>query len=125
MIPYYIGRVGKDAETRYTTGGTAVTGFSVAFDSGYGDNKKTLWFDCSAWGERFEKLAEYIKKGDNIGVAGEIGEREHSGKTYKTLKVSDVKLLAAKRESSNTKPQRQSRGQQSAQDSFDDDLPPF
>lgn len=127
MIPYYIGRVGKDAVTRHTSGGKPVTGFSVAFDSGYGDAKQTLWFDCNAWGERYEKLAEYIKKGDNIGVAGEIGEREHEGKTYKTLRVSDVKLLGNKREGAQAS-QRQTRGPQSAPasaETFDDDSIPF
>jgi len=122
LIPYYIGRVGKDAETRFTSGGKPVTGFSVAFDSGYGDAKQTLWFDCNAWGERYEKLAEYIKKGDNIGVAGEIGEREHNGKIYKTLRVSDVKLLGAKREGNSS--QRSSAlapSTRAPSDSFADD----
>ena len=127
MIPDYIGRVGKDAVTRHTSGGKPVTGFSVAFDSGYGDSKQTLWFDCNAWGERYEKLAEYIKKGDNIGVAGEIGEREHEGKTYKTLRVSDVKLLSSKRDASANNSQRSTGNPKQADASngegaaFDDD----
>lgn len=93
-----IGRVGKDAQTRYTGNGNAVTGWSLAVDNGFGDKKQTVWFDCSAWGERFTKVAEYIKKGDRLGVTGEVGTREHDGKTYVTLNVRDVALLAAKKE---------------------------
>lgn len=92
-----IGRIGRDAETRFTSNGKAVTGFSLAVDSGWGDNKKTTWFDCSGWGERFQKVAEFIKKGDRLGVTGEIGTREHEGKTYVTLDVKDVTLLGEKK----------------------------
>jgi len=93
-----IGRIGKDAAVRYTSSGAAVTGWSVAIDTGFGDKKTTTWLDCSAWGERFTKVSEYIRKGDRIGVTGEIGTREHDGKTYVTLNVRDVTLLGEKRE---------------------------
>ena len=92
----FIGRCGKDAVTRLTQGGKAVTGWSVAVDTGFGDSKTTTWVDCNAWGERYTKIAEYIKKGDRIGVCGEIGTREHDGKTYVTLNVREVTLLGNK-----------------------------
>jgi single-strand DNA-binding protein len=91
-----IGRVGRDAVTRYTQGGKAVTGWSLAVDRGWGDNKQTTWLDCTLWGERGEKLAEMIRKGDRLGVSGEIGTREHDGKTYVTLDVREVTLLGSK-----------------------------
>ena len=89
----FIGRVGRDAECRYTNGGDAVAGWSLAVDSGYGKNKSTLWIDCSLWGKRAETLAQYIRKGAQLGVQGELGKREHEGKTYLTLRVADVTLL--------------------------------
>ena len=132
-----IGRVGaKDAITRYTQAGEPVTGWSMAVDSGYGDKKQTLWIDCSAWGKRFERVAEYITKGAQLGVTGELGTREHEGKTYITLRVADVTLLGDKREgqpsaggghggSRGGAPQRQRPApatQQPADDFADDDL---
>lgn len=95
-----IGRVGKDAVTRFTQGGDPVTGFSLAVDSGFGDKKQTLWLDCSAWGKRYEGVAQYITKGSQLGVTGELGTREHEGKTYLTLRVSDVTLVGGKSEGS-------------------------
>lgn len=92
-----IGRVGRDAVTRHTTNGKAVTGWSLAIDTGFGDNKTTTWLDCSAWGDRFSKVGEHIRKGDRLGVVGEIGTREHEGKTYVTLNVRDVTLLGEKK----------------------------
>ena len=101
-----IGRVGKDATTRYTQAGKPVTGFSLAVDRGWGDNKQTVWLDCTLWGDRGVKVAEHIKKGDRLGVNGEIGTREHDGKTYVTLDVKDVTLLAAKQESGGGTPRQ-------------------
>lgn len=98
-----IGRIGRDAVTRHTANGKPVTGWAVAIETGFGDNKQTTWLDCSLWGERGEKVAAYIVKGDRIGVCGEIGTREHDGKTYVTLNVREVTLLTAKQDA----PQRQ------------------
>lgn len=91
-------RLGKDAATRYTQGGTPVTGFSAAFDKGWGDRKQTVWLDCSLWGDRGVKLAEYLTKGSQVVVEGDIGTREHDGKTYITLDVREVKLVDGKRD---------------------------
>lgn len=93
-----IGRIGKDAVTRHTQGGDSVTSWSLAVDSGYGKNKQTLWWDCSLWGKRGESVAEYLTKGAQVGVTGEVGTREHDGKTYLTLRVGDVTLVGGKAE---------------------------
>ena len=57
------GRTGKPAELRRTQNGDAVLSFSVAVDDGFGQNKKTLWFDCSVWGKRGETLKDMLPKG--------------------------------------------------------------
>lgn len=92
----FVARIGKDAVVRHTQNGKPVAGWSIAVDTGFGDNKKTLWIDCAFWGERSTKVAEYIRKGDRIGVCGEIGTREHDGKTYVTLNVRELTLLGNK-----------------------------
>ena len=72
------GRVGRDAELRFTPSGDPVLGFSLATDRGWGDNKRTVWFNCSLWGERAEKLARYITKGTALLVEGEV-EKDKKG----------------------------------------------
>ena len=72
------GRVGRDAELRYGPDGTPVLGFSLAVDRGYGDNKKTVWFACSVWGDRAEKLAQYITKGTALLVEGTVDARAYT-----------------------------------------------
>jgi single-strand DNA-binding protein len=125
-----VGRIGRDAVVRHTTNGKAVAGFSLAIESGFGDNKQTTWLDCSAWGDRFAKVAEYIKKGDRLGVSGEIATREHEGKTYITLNVRDITLLAPKRDehpAGSKSPPRgtTTTGNASQADGFEDDDIPF
>ena len=98
MIKVFLtGRLGKDAEVRQTQGG-AVAGFSVATDVGFGDRKQTLWFDCSIWGKRAESgLIQYLTKGQQVAISGELSEREHEGKVYKQIRVDDIDLMGGKK----------------------------
>jgi len=89
------GRLTKDAETR-DAGGSRVTGFSVAVDNWDGKTKGTLFFDASWWGDRGEKMAQYLTKATAVTVSGDLGTREHNGKTYLTIRVSDVTLQGGK-----------------------------
>ena len=85
------GNIGKNAEVRQA-GQSKVTGWTVAVDDGWGDKKTTIWFDCNWFGQRGEKVAQYIQKGGKITVSGELSKREHEGKTYLTVNVNDVTL---------------------------------
>lgn len=99
------GNLGKDCRTG-SAGGSAVCNFNVAVKSGYGDNEQTLWIDCALWGKQAEsRLPDYLKKGQQVAVSGELGTREHDGKTYLTMRVSNIDLIG-KREDSAT-PQQQ------------------
>lgn len=91
-----VGNLGRDAEVR-NAGGTSVAGFSVAMTSGYGEKKQTIWVDCSLWGKQAESaLPNYLKKGQQVSVSGEMGTREYEGKTYITLRVSQITLCGSK-----------------------------
>jgi single-strand DNA-binding protein len=86
------GNIGRDAETRSTPSGDKVTGFTVAVDDGFGERKRTLWFDCAIWGNRGEKLASYLTKGSKVAVSGDFSTHEKDGKTYLKVKVAEVTL---------------------------------
>lgn len=127
------GRIGKDAETRHTAGGQSVTGFSVAVDeyAGKGE-RRTLWVDCSMWGERGEKLAQYLTKGASVSVSGQVGINTFDGRngpqSKLTLRVADVTLLGGKQDRQDA-PRQQSTGGtgpvEHASDGFDDQDIPF
>ena len=95
-----IGRLGKDAEVK-TVGDKKVINFSIAVDTGYGDNKKTLWVECGKWGDN-TKVAEYLVKGGQVHVEGEPSMRqwESNGKSGVSLqlRVTDLTLVGGKSE---------------------------
>lgn len=90
-----IGRLGKDAVVRDAADQKA-TGFSLAMDDGFGDKKQTLWFDVTGWGKRYAGAAAHLLKGTQVVVTGELGEREHEGKVYKTLRLLTLDLVSSK-----------------------------
>ena len=100
------GNIGKDAETRTTQGGESVTGWSVAVEERAGNDKRTVWFDCSLWGKRGAGLAQYLTKGSRVAISGDLSTREHNGKTYLTVRASEVTLMGGgeKREHVNMPP---------------------
>lgn len=72
----FTGRLGADAELRTTQGGEKVLSFRVANDVGFGERKTTQWAECSLWGRRGEAIAQYLTKGKQVCVSGELTLRE-------------------------------------------------
>ena len=128
----FSGNLGNDCRTG-NAGGTAVVNFSVACKSGYGDKAQTNWIDCALWGNRGAALQQYLTKGQQVVVSGELGTREHDGKTYLTCRVNEVSLVGGKQQTSQAAPQQQVTPKQApAQQQrapieppidFDDDIP--
>jgi single-strand DNA-binding protein len=76
----FVGNIGNDAEVRYTADQKPITSWSVALRSGYGKSEKTNWVRCTMFGERGVKLAEYLKKGTQVAVSGEVSLNEYTNK---------------------------------------------
>lgn len=123
------GRLGRDAELRYTAGGKPVLGFAVAVDVGYGENKSTLWVDCSLWGERGERLAEYLTKGSIVTVTGEASLQTYQSagqeRTKLACRVNDVQLPPLSKDRPATQKPEAPRSTPPANHGFDEDDIPF
>lgn len=72
----FTGRLGADAELRSTQSGEKVLSFRVANDVGFGDRKTTQWVECSLWGRRGEAISQFLTKGKQVCVSGELTLRE-------------------------------------------------
>lgn len=60
------GHLGRNALLRTVTlpkGPRDVLNFSLAVRTGWGEAERTIWYDCSLWGDRAAKLAPYLLKG--------------------------------------------------------------
>lgn len=129
----FAGRLGRNAEVRHTASGKSVTGFAIAVDyyAGQGE-RKTMWVDCSMWGERGERLAPYLTKGTAISVSGQVGIQTFDGRngpqSKLTLRVATVTLLGGKQDRQDAPRQPRAGGTgpvEHASDSFDDSEIPF
>lgn len=119
------GNLGKDCR-KGEVSGTAVLNFSIGVKSGYGDKEQTLWVDCALWGKQAEsKLADYLVKGQKVAVTGELGQREHEGKNYLTLRVASIDLCGGKSDggSQAAKSSDPAPASKSAADLDDSDIP--
>lgn len=124
------GNLGKDCR-KGNVNNTAVLNFSIGVKSGYGDHEQTLWVDCALWGKQAEsKLADYLVKGQKVAVTGELGTKEHEGKTYLTLRVASIDLCGDKSGGSSQSSNQQTSSAPKADkpapapyDKFDDDIP--
>lgn len=89
-----IGHLGKDAETRFTTSGTALTRFTVATnrrvkDSQTGDwRDETDWHNIAMW--RNENLGQYLTKGKQVFIEGQLRSRSYDDKDGQKRYVTEV-----------------------------------
>jgi len=75
-----IGNLGSDPESRYTSGGHAVTELSVATNTRWKDasgleHKHTEWHRVVVWGAAAENAAKYLKKGSSVRIVGRLQTR--------------------------------------------------
>jgi single-strand DNA-binding protein len=76
-----VGRLGRDPETRFTSGGQAVCNFTMATDETYKDRngerqKRTEWHRIVMWGKLAELAQQYLKKGSLVFIEGRIQTRQ-------------------------------------------------
>lgn len=122
-----IGNLGKDVELKEVNGKT-VASFSVADKSGFGQNQQTNWYSVSIWdGLAKTNFVDYLNKGQQVMVVGELSTREYNGKTYLEIKrVYDIKLCGGQAQQSKPQqaaPQQQGYAQPKPQADLDSDLP--
>jgi len=88
-----VGRLGRDPETRFTSGGQAVCNFTMATDETYKDRngerqKRTEWHRIVLWGKLAEIAQQYLKKGHLIYIEGRIQSRQWDDQKTNTKRTS-------------------------------------
>lgn len=89
-----VGNLGRDAETKFTTGGAAVTRFAVATSRRWKDQtsgewkEETDWTNVTLW--RQENLGQYLTKGKQVYVEGRIHTRTYDDKDGKKVYATEV-----------------------------------
>jgi single-strand DNA-binding protein len=122
-----VGRLGRDAELRYTGSGKSVTSFSMAVNRRKkGGNEQTpLWLNVTIWGKLAEVLTPYLKKGKQVVVSGELDTREYEyhgeKRTSTEINAQNITLIGSRQDSAEpaNEPQELSSGTEVT----DEDIP--
>ena len=90
-----VGNLGRDAELRYTGGGTPVANFSLATTEVFKDKEgqrreETEWHRVSLMGKQAESVAEYLRKGKQIYVEGRLRTRTWDDKEGNKRTTTEV-----------------------------------
>jgi len=81
-----MGRMTRDPELKYTSGGKAYANFTLAVQKTKDDAE---FIDCVAWEKTAETIAEYFRKGRKILLQGRlnVSSYEQNGEKRKSTKV--------------------------------------
>ena len=131
-----IGRLTKDPELRYTPSGIAVCKFTLAVNRDFTNQqgeREADFINCTAFKKTAENLANYQRKGSQIGVIGRIQtgsyQRDDGTKVFTTdVMVDRVEFLGSKQNNEQQNNYGQQNNQQYNNQQINvspDDLPFF
>ena len=100
------GRLTRDGELKFTNGGFAILNFSLAsnYSKKVGDSweEQANFFDCVVLGKRGESLAQYLTKGQQVMVSGEIRqdrwEKDGEKKSRISIIANDIVLAGGQKQ---------------------------
>ena len=132
-----VGRLTRDAELKYTNTGTAIGKFSIAVNrrkrSGDQWTDEVSYFDIVLWGKTAEALNQYLQKGKQIAVSGELRQNrwEQDGQNRSKVEIiaNNVQLLGGsggRNDGQANRPAPQDSASSdtgSYSDDFEDDIP--
>lgn len=112
-----IGYVGNDPEERMTPSGKKVISFRMADNIKSGDKEETIWWRISIWGDQFDRMMPYVKKGSALIVHGEIRRKpetyqDREGHTQVSMELTATQmrfLPASQKDRPATAPSAQSQ----------------
>lgn len=88
-----VGRLTRDPDLRYTPSGVAVANFNIAVNRPFTNQqgeREADFINGVVWRRQAENLANYMKKGNLIGVDGRVQTRNYEGQDGKTVYVTEI-----------------------------------
>lgn len=102
------GRLGRDPELKTANTGLELVNFVVAVDrrAKKGEDRKTDWINCTAFGKTAAFIQNYYHKGDGITVVGRLesntSESNGERRTYWGVTVEEVEFPVGGKKQSDT-----------------------
>ena len=85
-----IGNMTRECELRMTSTGKPVASFTLAVNTGYGDNQQTSFINCVVWNKQAENLQKYTSKGSKLAVTGALRQRTYENANGQKINVVEV-----------------------------------
>lgn len=106
-----VGRITRDPELRKTSTGISTVSFTLACNRRFTNNQggqDADFINCVAWRGTAEFMANYVKKGNQLGVEGRIQTRDYKDQTDRKVYVTEVvcesvQLLESKKDTQEPK----------------------
>lgn len=96
-IAILIGRMTRDPELKYTSGGKAYTNFTLAVQK---TKDEAEFIDCVAWEKTAENIAEYFRKGNRILIQGRLSvnnyEQNREKRKFTRVLVNTFEFIDSK-----------------------------
>lgn len=104
-----VGRLTKDPELRKTQSNASVCQFTLAVNRNYkpeNGQQEADFIQCVAWRQSADYLTQYARKGDQVGVDGEVQTRsyESDGKKVYVTEIKVNHLCIESKRAAETKP---------------------
>lgn len=118
----FVGRLTKDAQSRYSQSGTAIASFTIAVNSIASDNvggyrEEPNFLDMVIYGKRAESLYKYLLKGQQVAVQAEARQNSYKRKDGTTASSIEFMVLDLQLVGSSKTQQEQPRQTVSRQQS--------
>lgn len=134
-----VGRLTKNVELKYTSGGMAIANISLAINKRQKVNnewqEKASFFDCTYFGKSAEAVCQYLTKGKQVSIQGSLDqqswEKDGQKRSKVVIIVNSLSLLGSKQGSQgqnyNNAPRQQNRQpqeqyQENTFENFQDDI---
>ena len=86
----FIGRLGRDPESRFTQSGKTVVNFSIACSEKRGGEEYTEWVNIVVWDKLGEICAQYLQKGSLVYISGRMQTRKWQDKEGGTRYTTEI-----------------------------------
>lgn len=84
-----VGRLVRDPESRRTSSNQSVTSFTIAVDN-RSKEKSTSFLQVVCWGSTADFVAQYMKKGNLVGVDGRLQQRNYENQSGQKVNVVEI-----------------------------------
>lgn len=129
----FVGRLTKDAQSRYSQSGTAIASFTIAVNNIVSDNvdgyrEEPNFLDMFILGKRAESLYKYLVKGQQVAIQAEARQNTYKRKDGTTASsiefmVLDIQLVGPSK--AQQEQPRQTVSRQQSEPTSDNSAVPF